>query len=97
MLSLAQCSRPGEYPKKFTKLVDNLEGLTGKVTMDPSYLIYRFHVGLGPRYEDYRNQCMMSYDVHNGDCNVKESLRFAVARFMSFAEGNGDLWETYPL
>lgn len=83
-ISLATSKDTFDYVHKFKRAVQEINGMSVKVTINPNLLVLLFHLGLGSEFEIYREHYAQTHEIVNEqDLGPTHDLNYAVTRFLN--------------
>ncbi|KAK0516692.1 hypothetical protein JMJ35_001295 [Cladonia borealis] len=78
--SLGSCKNEADYIGQFKSIYNDILSIEPKVQLEPSFLIFLFHAGLGKKYQEYLTTYTQTHDVIEDD-KLANPLEHAITQF----------------
>ena len=89
--SLGSCKDAADYIGQFKSIYNDILSIDPKLQLEPNFLIFLFHAGLGKEYQDYLTTYTQTHDVI-GDDKLANPLEDAITQFQQTVRNLAPAW-----
>ena len=87
--SLGSCRDAADYIGQFKSIHNDILSIHPKLQLEENYLIFRFHTGLGKKYQDHVNNYTWTHEAIKDD-KPAYSLEYAITGFLQTVRNEPD-------